>query len=188
MFDPIRQLFCSCYTNWDTGFVLTGRGSFPVEICCLYVAVKLGPASQWERQSRGLCSWQEPSTVTWDNRGRGEGEHSFDSHRGLCPYFPHVVQFPFFIRYLVKKWKGARKRRAFVAWGKFGPAHALAGCPDYRRERGCAGGIFLSWECFLILLAPGPAVCITSIKQQLKVNSVLNELWKCPKFNCQVVL
>lgn len=48
-----------------------------------------------------------------------------------------------------------RGKRAFVAGGKFGPAHALAACPDYRRERGVCWGDDGKTKVFCISLGMG---------------------------------
>ena len=143
VFDPIRQLFCSCYTSWDTGFVLTGRGSFPVEICCLYVAVKLGPASQWERQSRGLCSWQEPSTVTWDNRGRGGGGTQFWLAWGALPVFSTCSTISFLYQIPGKEMKGCEKKEGICCMGKVWSSSCISWLPGLPEgTRVCRGDFF----------------------------------------------
>ena len=139
---------------------------FQAPVCETCVA-KTRQGWQGERQSMGLCSQQEASTVTWDNRGRGEvagqvnkTETNFNFGGALMPRF---CAFPLLIldlATLVRWWKGeVGKRHLLQLGGKFGPAHALAGCPDYRRERGVCRGrraeqglfFFQSWECFLLL-------------------------------------
>ena len=71
--------------------------------------------------------------------------------------------------------KGWGKR---CARGKFGPAHALAGCPDYLREwAGCAGENKIVFKCFAKFLSNHSCKRFLSKRELYSKNQRLFCLW-----------